>query len=69
MLCDDLEGWDREGGKEAQKGGGMYTLISDLHCCIAETSTTQHCKPTILQLKENNNNTDPTHGREKGNPI
>ena len=28
MFCDDLEGWDREGGKEAQEGedmGIMYT--------------------------------------------
>ena len=23
MLCDDLEGWDREGGREAQDGGDM----------------------------------------------
>ena len=22
MLCDDLEGWDREGGREAQEGRG-----------------------------------------------
>ena len=21
MLCDDLEGWDRENGREAQEGG------------------------------------------------
>ena len=29
MLCDDLEGWDREGGKEAQEGGdmGIYVYI------------------------------------------
>ena len=23
MLCDDLEGWDREDGREAQEGGDM----------------------------------------------
>ena len=23
MLCDHLEGWDREGGREAQEGGDM----------------------------------------------
>ena len=29
MLCDDLEGWDREGGKEAQEGGdkGIYVYV------------------------------------------
>ena len=29
MLCDDLEGWDREGGGEAQEGGdmGIYVYI------------------------------------------
>ena len=25
MLCDDLEGWDREDGREAQEGGDMGT--------------------------------------------
>ena len=29
LLCDDLEGWDREGGREAQGGGdmGIYVYI------------------------------------------
>ena len=29
MLCDHLEGWDREGGRETQKGGdmGIYVCI------------------------------------------
>ena len=29
MLCNDLEGWDREGGREAQDGGdtGIYVCI------------------------------------------
>ena len=29
MLCDDLEVWDREGGREAQEGGdmGIYVYI------------------------------------------
>ena len=25
MLCDDLEGWDREGGREAPEGGGRVS--------------------------------------------
>ena len=29
MLCDNLEGWDREGGREAQEGGdmGIYVYV------------------------------------------
>ena len=27
MLCDDLEGWDREGGREAQEGGDMGKYV------------------------------------------
>ena len=42
MLC-DLEGWDREGGREAQEGGdmGIYCIhIANSLCCTAETNTT-----------------------------
>ena len=33
MLCDHLEGWDREGGREMQEGGdmGMYIYIWLIH--------------------------------------
>ena len=27
MLCDDREGWDREGGREAQEGGDMGIYV------------------------------------------
>ena len=27
MLCDDLEGWDRKGGREAQEGGDMGIFV------------------------------------------
>ena len=29
MLYDDLQGWDREGGREAQEGGdmGIYVYV------------------------------------------
>ena len=27
MLCDDLEGWDREGGREAQEGGDIVIYV------------------------------------------
>ena len=35
--CDDLEGW--EGGKEAQEERVLLEIMTDLHCCISETST------------------------------
>ena len=42
MLCDHLEGWEREGGREAQEEGdmGMYVYIQLIHfvCCTAETN-------------------------------
>ena len=41
MLCSDLEGWDREGGREAQEGGDMGTCMhtADSLCCATETNT------------------------------
>ena len=47
---DDLEGWDREGGREAQEGGDMGTRV-----CIwlihfgVQQKLTQYCKAIILQ--------------------
>ena len=38
MLCDDLEGWDREEGREAQEGGDMGHMADSL-CCTTETNT------------------------------
>ena len=52
MLCDHLEGWDREGGRETQEGGDMSIYIyiyiyiymririADSLCYTAETNTT-----------------------------
>ena len=41
MLCDRLEGWDGEGGRETQEGGdmGMCVCIADSLCCRAEANT------------------------------
>ena len=49
MLCDHLEGWDREGGTEKQEGGdmGIYIYIADSLCYTAGTNTT--FKAIILQ--------------------
>ena len=43
MLCDHLEGWGREGGRETQEGGDMgmdiCIRIADSLCYKAETNT------------------------------
>ena len=39
MLCDDLKGWDVEGGREVQEGGDICIHIAASHCCTAETNT------------------------------
>ena len=48
MLCDHLEGWDREGGREVgregdERGRGYGNIcihIADSLCYTAETNTT-----------------------------
>ena len=43
MLCDHLEGWDGEGGRERDAGGKRYgsicICITDSLCCEVETNT------------------------------
>ena len=39
MLCDDLEEWGGDGGREALEGSGICTQMSDSLHCTAETST------------------------------
>ena len=53
MLCDHLEGWDREGGREMQEGGdmGIYVYIELIHF-VVQQKLTHHCKEIILQLKK-----------------
>ena len=50
MLCDDLEGWDREGRRETQEGGdmGIYVCIWLIHF-VVQQKLTQHCKAIVLQ--------------------
>ena len=50
VLCDHLEGWDREGRKETQEGGdvGIYVYIELIHF-IVQQKLTHHCKAIILQ--------------------
>ena len=48
MLCDDLEGWDREDEREAQEGGDMGTCVCIwlIHFVV---QLTQYCEGVILQ--------------------
>ena len=50
VLCDHLEGWDREGGRETQEGGDMriYVHVELIHFVIKQ-KLTHHCKAIILQ--------------------
>ena len=49
MLCEDLEGWDCWGRRQAQEAGDICILIAVSHYCTAETS---HCQAIILQFKK-----------------
>ena len=52
MPCDDLAGWDREDGREAQEGGDMGTEV-----CIwlihfgVQQKLTQYCEAIIFQQR------------------
>ena len=48
LLCDDLEGWDREDGREAQEGGdmGTYVCIWLIHS-VVQQKLTQYCEAII----------------------
>ena len=50
MFYDSLEGWDREGGREAQEGGnmGIYAYMELIHF-VVQQKLTQNCKAIILQ--------------------
>ena len=50
MFCDDLEGWDREDGREAQEGGdmGTYVRILLIHFGVQQ-KLTQYCEAIIFQ--------------------
>ena len=45
MLCDGLEGWDREDKREGI-GGHVYADMADLPYCATET---KYCEAIILQ--------------------
>ena len=50
MLCDDLEGWDREDGSEAREGGDMGTCVCIwLIHFVVQQKLTQYCEAIIFQ--------------------
>ena len=52
MLCDDLEGWDREDGREAQEGGDTRTCVCIwLVRFVVQQKLTQYCEAVILQYR------------------
>ena len=50
VLCDHLEGWDMEGGREMQEGGDMriYVYVWLIHF-VKKQKLTHHCSAIILQ--------------------
>ena len=50
VLCDHLEGWDREGEREMQEGGdmGIHVYVQLIHFAIKQ-KLKYHCKAIILQ--------------------
>ena len=51
VLCDHLEGWEREGGRrETQEGRdmGIYVYVQLIHFVVKQ-KLTHHCKAIILQ--------------------
>ena len=50
VLCDHLEGWDREGGREMQEGDDMriYVYVQLIHF-VMQQKLKQRCKAIILQ--------------------
>ena len=48
VFCNDLEGWDREDGRETQEGGDMVTCVCTwLICFVVHQKLTQYCEAII----------------------
>ena len=50
MLCDHLDGWDMDGGRETQKRGDMeiYVYVQLIHFVIKQ-KLRHHCKAIMFQ--------------------
>ena len=64
MLCDHLEGWDREGGRETQEGGdmGIYVYIQLIHFVIRQ-------KLIVKQLYSNKDVKKKKKKKRKHSPL
>ena len=52
MLCDDLEGWDREDRREAQEGGDAGTCVCIwLIRFVVQQKLTQYCEAIITPIE------------------
>lgn len=49
MLGDSLEGWDGEGGREAQEGRGIFIHVAHLAC--VQQKLTQDYKAVIFHKR------------------
>ena len=50
MLCDNLEGRDKEGGRESPEGGDMGTCVCILLIhFVVQQKLTKYCETIILQ--------------------
>ena len=72
MLCDHLEGWDREGGRERDARGRRYgdicICIADSLCYKAETNTpllSNYTPIKMLKKKRENRNVLANAGRQE----
>ena len=53
MLCDNLEGWDAEGGgREVQQGGDICVPVADSCGCMAETNTILESNYPLIKKKK-----------------
>ena len=69
MVCDHLEGWDREGWREGDARGKRYgdicICITDSVCYKAESDTPLYCNYTLIKmLKKTKKKTRYTHTKK-----
>ena len=56
MLCDHLEGWDREGDARGRRYGDICICITDSLCYTAETNTILQSNYTPIKILKNKQN-------------
>ena len=70
MLCDQLEGWDREGGRKGDARGKRYgdicICITDSLCYKAETNTPLQSNYTPIKMYKKNKHSGQVKKKKKG---